>query len=74
MASTTKRGVNVFGILKKVILAILVLGVLVAVMRAFDWDVFGVVDWIWTFFSGLVMSVADFLTGRSEFQQIVKAP
>ena len=58
----------------KLILAGVLLGILVAVLRVFDWDIFALVDWIWERITGFINAIADWLTGNKNFQQVVSAP
>lgn len=49
-------------------------GFLLAVMRVFNWDPFGVVSWIWDWFAMIVNRIADFFTGNDTFRRATQRP
>lgn len=46
----------------------------VAVLRAFDWNLFGVINWVVGWFSYVVGYGADLLTGNPTFQDLTTVP
>lgn len=63
--------------MRKIIRAILIIigiGLLYALLRAFNWDVFVLVDWAWSWIVSIVTSIADFFSGNDTFQKVTKAP
>lgn len=46
-----------------------VIGFLVAILRVFDWDPFGVIDWIINWVLMIITSIADFFGGNEYFQK-----
>lgn len=53
----------------KVALWIVGLGILVAVMRAFNWDPFGAISWLWGLASNAVNAVADWFSSLEWFRR-----
>lgn len=53
--------------------AIIVAGLGIALLNAFNWDIAAVFTWAWNGISTLVSSVAEFFTGNPTFQQIVSS-
>ena len=49
-------------------------GFLLALMRVFNWDPFGVVGWLWDWFSAIVTRIADFFTGNDTFRKVTSKP
>lgn len=72
MAGSKSGGI--VGTIWKTVIALIIIGASVALLRAFDWDVFSVINWVWSWLTTIVDNIANFFTGRSEFQEIVKAP
>lgn len=68
------RGMSIGRMIMNVFWGILLIGLAMALLRAFDWDIFGIIEWIWSGASKLVTAVADFFTGNATFQKVTKAP
>lgn len=58
----------------KVIGWIVIAGLALALLRAFNFDVIGVIQWAFNWIWGAIMTVADFLTGNPTFQRAVDSP
>lgn len=67
-------GMSVGRIIMNIFWGILLIGLSIALLRAFNWDVFGIVNWIWNIASKIVYAVADFFSGNETFQNVTKAP
>lgn len=56
-------------------LGILVLmGLAVALLRAFDFDPFGIIDWIFSWVGTVVSAIADFFGGNQYFKTFTDKP
>lgn len=69
-----KRGGGFTDVVMKVGGFLLACGILLAVMRVFNWDPFGIVSWIWDWFAMIVNRIADFFTGNATFRKITSRP
>lgn len=58
----------------KVLMYIVLAGLIVALLRAFNMDLFGLFDWLWGLVSGAVTSISDFFTRNPTFQKMVGTP
>jgi hypothetical protein len=58
----------------RVLLALVLIGFLIAVLRVFDWDPFGVIDWAWNLVTTVVTRISDFFSGNRTFQEVFTAP
>lgn len=58
----------------RVILTIIGIAFFVALMRVFNWDPFGVLDWAWSWIKYIVMGIADWLAGNGWFQKATRKP
>lgn len=58
----------------KTIMIVSALGLLLALMRAFGWDIFSIIEWVFGWFSAVVNAVADFFSGNASFQRAVQEP
>lgn len=58
--------------LGKMVMWVLVAGLLLALLRAFNWDPFGVIGWAWSWASGLVTTVSDAFASNPAFQKAVE--
>lgn len=65
---------GVIGLFKKGVILVVGAGVLLAVLRVFNWDPFGIVSFIWDYFSYAANGVADWLTGSAWFRKILSGP
>lgn len=48
---------------------LVVIAVVVAIFRAFNYDPFGVFDWAFSWAKEIVMNIADWLSGNRTFQK-----
>lgn len=55
------------------LVSVVVIGLALALLRSFDWDIAELLNWVWGFVIGLVESVADFFTGNKTFQKVVSS-
>lgn len=70
-----KSGGNSVGrIIMKIFWTLLCLGLLYALLRAFNWDPFVLLEWAWNWIVAIVTRIADFFTGNEAFQRVTKAP
>lgn len=69
-----KRGGGLGDMVMKVGGFLLACGLLLAVMRVFNWDPFGVVTWLWDWFALIVNRIADFFTGNDTFRKATSKP
>lgn len=74
MAGSRRSGSNFGSMFLKGVGVLILLGLLIAVLRVFNWDPFGVVTWIWDWFALVVTSIADFFTGNDTFRKVTSAP
>lgn len=65
---------NIGRIIKNIIWGILLSGLMYALLRAFNYDPFAIVEWAWNGIFSIVTRIADFLTGNAAFQEVTKAP
>lgn len=55
------------------LVSVVVVGLALALLRSFDWDIGELMNWAWSFVMTLVESVADFFTGNKTFQKVVSS-
>lgn len=55
-------------------MGIVVTGLIFALLRAFNFDLFGLFDWVIGWAIGIITSVSDFFSGNPTFQKIVESP
>lgn len=58
----------------KVIGYFLLGGLLIALLRAFDFDPFGIIDWIWNIGTSILNKIADWFSNNDTFQNVTRAP
>lgn len=56
------------------LLLLVVFGLVLALLRAFDWDVFAVLTWAYDIVFFVVDSIADFFSNNQTFNEVVKSP
>ena len=61
-------------IIVKIFWTLILLGLGYALLRAFNWDPFSLLEWAWDWSVAIVTKVADFFTGNEAFQKVTKAP
>lgn len=59
---------------KKILWYTLLAGVVVALLKVFDWDPFGIVDWIFSIVTTVVDAISNFLFHNETFRKITSAP
>lgn len=59
---------------KQLVIFVFICGLGLALLRAFDYDPFALIQWIWDWFVVVVTKIADFFTGNGTFQKATKAP
>jgi hypothetical protein len=64
----------VFRFLGRVLLGIVVTGLFLALLRAFNFDLFAVFDWAIAWVLNLLTTISDFFSGNATFQKVVEAP
>lgn len=74
MAQKSGGAGSVSGVVKKIIIWTVVIGVLWAVLRQFDYDPFAVVEWVWNAFVSVITKIADFFSQSTWFQRIFSKP
>lgn len=72
--ASRKGGSGVIGFLKQAGLFILLAGLVIALLRVFNWDPFGILEWAWQWIQTIVYGIADFLTGNDTFRKITEKP
>lgn len=50
------------------------LGFVVALLRAFDFDPFGIIDWVFGLTGRIIGAIADFFSGNTYFQALTNRP
>lgn len=63
-----------FRFIGKCLLGIVVTGLLLALMRAFNFDLFGLCDWAINWIISILTAISDFFSGNPTFQKIVESP
>jgi hypothetical protein len=58
----------------KVVSWVVMAGLLMALLRAFDWDPFAMLDWVWNFLLGLITRISDAISANQTFQEVTSAP
>lgn len=53
------------------VMGLVIIGVCVAVLRVFDWNVVAAIEWLFGMVMGAVNAVADFVQGNPTFQEYV---
>lgn len=56
------------------ILALVVVGFGIAVLESFDWDIFAVIEWMFSFTYSIVDRIAEFFSSNKTFQEVTSAP
>lgn len=63
-----------FRFIGKILLGLVVSGLLLALMRAFNFDLFGLCDWLIKWIFSTLTTISDFFSGNPTFQKIVESP
>lgn len=63
-----------FKFIGKVLMGIVVSGLIYAIFRAFNFDLFAVFDWAIAGAINVLNTVSDFFSGNATFQKVVEAP
>lgn len=50
---------------------VIALGLFIALMNAFNWDLGAFVEWLWAWVTGLIGGVASFFENNSWFRDVV---
>lgn len=69
-----KRGGGVGSMFMKSLMYLIIGGFLFALLRTFDYDPFGVINWIFEMFMGTLTRIADVFTGNDTFRRLTSAP
>lgn len=64
---SSKSG-GIGGTALKILGVFVVLGFIVALLRVFNWDPFGVIDWIIFWITTIITSISDWFGGNEYFQ------
>lgn len=59
---------------RNIVLGLFAAGLVLAIMRAFNWDPFGVVEWLGSFVVHIVNHIANFFSGNDTFRTTVEGP
>ena len=59
---------------RNIVLGLFAAGLVLAIMRAFNWDPFGVVEWLGSFVVHIVNHIANFFSGNDTFRTTVERP
>jgi putative flippase GtrA len=62
------------GMVKQILIFFLACGFGLAVLRVFNYDPFGVVDWLFSWASNIIGRIADFFSGNETFQKATRKP
>jgi len=54
-----------------IVVGVILLGLVIALMRVFDWDLGALLNWIWSWITGLIDGIASFFQNNSWFQKAV---
>lgn len=63
-----------FRMVKNIVVGVLLAGLLLALLRAFDYNVIALIEWGINFVVKIVGTVADWFSGNQQFQEITTAP
>jgi hypothetical protein len=64
----------VFRFIGKILMGIVITGLILALLRAFNFDLFGLSDWLIAWIINILTTVSDFFSGNATFQKVVEAP
>jgi len=67
-------GRSISNFLMKGLFFLVIAGMLLAFARHFNWDLFGIVDWLWTVLSGIVIKISEIFSDNPLFREGVSAP
>jgi len=59
---------------RNIVLGLLAAGLVLAIMRAFSWNPFGVVEWLCSFIEHIVNHIANFFSGNDTFKATIESP
>ena len=59
---------------RNIVLGLLAAGLVLAIMRAFSWNPFGVVEWLCSFIVHIVNHIANFFSGNDTFKATIESP
>lgn len=55
-------------------MGIVATGLILALLKAFNFDLFGLCDWAIAWVINILTTVSDFFSGNPTFQKVVEAP
>lgn len=55
-------------------MGVVIAGLFLALLRAFNFDLFGLFDWAIAWVINVLTAVSDFFSGNPTFQKVVEAP
>ena len=59
---------------RNIVLGLLAAGLVLAIMRAFSWNPFGVIEWLCSCVAHIVNHIANFFSGNDTFKATVEGP
>jgi len=59
-------------IIMQVVSGIVVVGLIIALLRVFDWDIVALIEWVFDFIFTITNKIADMFSNNDTFKNIVK--
>lgn len=56
----------------QIVSGVVVVGLIIALLRAFDWDVVALIEWVFNFIFTITNKIADMFSNNDTFNNIVK--
>lgn len=69
-----RSGGGVISTISRAFMYLMLAGLIIALLRVFNWDPFGVMEWLWSMVMGVVLYVSDWFSGNETFREITRAP
>jgi hypothetical protein len=73
-APAKKKSGGIMSTFWRGVMIVAALGLLLAIMKAFGWDIFALIEWAFSWVSTVINAVADFFMGNPSFQKAVQEP
>lgn len=64
-----KKRSGIIGTIWQIISVLIWLGLALAILIAFDWDIIAIFSWIYNFFKDIIIRIADFFVNNDLFRR-----